>query len=83
MTKGKETDAWIQALKRENPNRTKLTSKSSNRTCSLQFVDGIPTKANLLPIMHMGLDTKRQKTRHPLFKHPLPAMKTRVQEVSQ
>ena len=54
MTKGKETDAWIQALKRENPNTTKLTSKSSNRTCSLQFVDGIPTKANLLPIMHMG-----------------------------
>ena len=30
MTKGKERDAWIQVLKRENPNRSKLTPKSSD-----------------------------------------------------
>ena len=38
MTKGKERDAWIQVLKRENPNRTKWTPKSSDRICSLNFV---------------------------------------------
>ena len=30
--------------------------------------------------MHMGYNTKRQKTRRPLFKHSLPAKKTRVEE---
>ena len=45
MTKGKERerererDEWIQALKRENPNRTKWTPKSSDRICSLHFAD--------------------------------------------
>ena len=73
MTKGKERDAQIQALKRVNPNRRKWTPKRSDRNCSLHFVDGIPAKANPLPTMHMGYDTKRQKTRRPLFKHPLPA----------
>ena len=38
----------------------------------------MPTKVNLLPTMHMGYDTKRQKTRLPFFEHPLPAKKTRV-----
>ena len=28
MTKSKERDEWIQALKQENPNRTKWTSKA-------------------------------------------------------
>ena len=55
MTKGKERererDAWIQALKRENQNRTNWTPKSSDKICSLHFVDGIPTKANPLPTM--------------------------------
>ena len=78
MTKGKGT--WIQAFKRENPNRTKWTPKSSDRTCSLHFVDGIPTKANPLPTMHLGYDTKRQKNRRPLFKYPLPTKKTRAEE---
>ena len=41
-----ERDAWIQALKRENPNRTKWTPESSDRICFLHFVDGIPTKKN-------------------------------------
>ena len=30
--------------------------------------------------MHMGYDTKRQKTRRPLFKHPLLVKKTRAEE---
>ena len=46
----------------------------------MQFVDGIPTKGNPLPSMHMGYDVKRQKTRRLLFKHPLPAKKTRVEQ---
>ena len=54
--------------------------KNSDRICSLHFVDGIPTKANPLSTMHMDYDTKRQKTRRPLFKHPLPVKKTRVEE---
>ena len=33
----------------------KWTPKSSDMICSLHFVDGIPTKANPLPTMHMGL----------------------------
>ena len=33
MTKGKERDEWIQALKRENPNITKWTPKNSDRIC--------------------------------------------------
>ena len=80
MTKGNKRDAWIQAPNQKNPNRTKWIPKSSDRICSLHFVDGIPTKANPLPTMHMGYDTKRQKTRRPLFKHPLPAKKTRVEQ---
>ena len=76
MTKGKERDAWIQALKRRNPSRTKWTPKTSDRICSLHFVDGIPTKENPSPTMHMDYDTKRHKTRCPHFKHPLPAKKT-------
>ena len=46
----------------------------------MHFVDGIPTKGNPLPPMPMGYDVKRQKTRRLLFKHPLPAKKTRVQQ---
>ena len=75
-----ERDEWVQALKRENPNRTKWTPKSSDRICSLHFVDEIPIKANPLPTMNMGYDTKGQKFRHPLFKHPLPAKKTQAEE---
>ena len=59
--KGKNRDKWIQALKLENPNRTKLTPESSDKICSLHFVDGIPTKGNPLPTMHIGYDTKRKK----------------------
>ena len=80
MSQGKERDEWNQALKRENPNRTKWTTKSCNRICSIHFVHGIPTKANTLPTMHIGYDTKRQKTRRPLFKHTLRAKKTRAEE---
>ena len=80
MTKGKERDSWIQALKRENPNRTKWNSKSSDRIGSLHFVDGLPTKVNPLPTMHKCYDTKRQNNRRPLIKHPLPAKKARVEE---
>ena len=69
-------DVWIQALKRENPNRTKWTTKSRDRICSLHFVDGIPFKAKPLPNIHMGYNTKRQKAWHSLLKHQLPAKKT-------
>ena len=80
MTKDKKRDAWIQALKRENPNRTKLTPKSSDRICLLHFVDGISTEPKPLPTMRMGYDIKGQKTWCPLFEHPLPAKKRRVKE---
>ena len=62
MPKGKERDTWIQALKRENTNTTECTPKSSDRICSLHFVDGVPTKAKRLSTMHMDYNTKRQKT---------------------
>ena len=81
MTKGKERDAWIQALKRENPNRTKWTPKNNDRICSLYFVDGIPTKTNPFLTMHLGYDRKRQKNRRSLFKHPLPAKKHEQRKV--
>ena len=35
MTKGKEKDEWIQALKGENPNRTKWTSKNGKKLDTL------------------------------------------------
>ena len=60
MTKGKERDEWFKALKRENPNRKKWMPRNTDRICSLYFVDGIPSKAN--PLMHLGYNTKRQKT---------------------
>ena len=44
------------------------------------FVDGIPTKVNPLPTMHVGYDTKIQKTRRPLFKHRLLANKIQAEE---
>ena len=80
MTKDKERDSWIQALKRENPKRTKWNSKSSDRICSLHFVDGLPTKVNPLPTVHKGYDTKRQNNRRPLIKHPLRAKKARAEQ---
>ena len=80
MMKGKKRNAWIQDLKGENPDRTKLTPKSSDRICLLHFVDRIPTKANPLPSIRMGYDRKGQKTWRPLFEHPLPAKKRRVKE---
>ena len=55
--------------------------KNSDRICSLHFVDGIPTKANPLPTIHVGYNTKREKARHSLLKHPLPAKKIRVKKV--
>ena len=33
-----------------------------------------------IPTMHMNYDTTRNKTRRPLFKHPLPTKKVRVEE---
>ena len=54
MSKGKERDLWTQALKRENLSRAKWTPKSSDRICSLHFVDGISAKANPLTTKHMG-----------------------------
>ena len=59
--------------------KQKGPQKSSDNICSLQFVDRIPTKANSLPTMHMGNDTKRRKTRDPLFKYLLLANKTRAE----
>ena len=59
MSKGKERDLWTQALKRKNLSRAKWTPKSSDRICSLHFVDGISAKANPLTTKHMGYDTKR------------------------
>ena len=80
MTKHKERDSWIQAPKQKNPNRTKWNLKSSDRTCSLHFVDGLPTKVNPLPTMHKGYHTKRENNRRPLIKHPSPAKKARAEE---
>ena len=70
----------IQDFKRGNTNRMKWTLKCRDSICLLHFVDGIPTKANPLLIMHMDYDTKRQKTWCPLFKHIFPAKKIRVEE---
>ena len=81
MEKGKERDEWIQALKRENLNRTNWIPKSRYRIGSLYFVDGIPTKTNPLSTMHIDYNRKRQKTRRPLFKYPLPVKKIRVVEL--
>ena len=54
-----ERHEWIQAVKRENPNRTKWTSKDIDSICSLHFVDGIPAKPNPMPTMHMDHHTTR------------------------
>ena len=62
MTKGKERDARIQALQRENQNRTNWTPKIS---------DGIPTKANQLPTMRIGHHKKTQKNSTPSFQTPI------------
>ena len=70
----------IQDFKRGNTNRMKWTLKCRDSICLLHFVDGIPSKANPLLIMHMDYDTKRQKTWCPLFKHIFPAKKIRVEE---
>ena len=67
MTKDKERDAWIQAFKRENPSRTKWNPTSSDRICSLHFVDGIPTNANHA----YGLRTTRNKNPTPSFQTPI------------
>ena len=45
----------------KNPNRTKWTPKSSGRICLLYSVDGIPSKANLLPTMHRAMTQKGEK----------------------
>ena len=61
-----EKNEWTQALKHKNLNTTKCNVKNGNRICSLHFVDGIPTKANPLPVMRMGYNTKWQKAWRPL-----------------
>ena len=63
MTKGKERNALIQALKRENTNRTKWTPKGSDKISSLHFVDGIPTKANSLPTMQRKVKHEQRKVK--------------------
>ena len=83
MTKGKERDSWIQALKRENPNRTKWNSKRSDRICALHFVDGLPTKVNPLPTMHKGYDTKDKiiDALYPQRKHEQRKVKLKLESL--
>ena len=63
-------------LSNEKIQITNGLQKNSDRISSLYFVDGIPTKANPFPTMHMGYVTKRQKTRRPLFKQTLTTKNT-------
>ena len=67
-------------LSNEKIRITNGLQKNSDRISSLYFVDGIPTKANPFPTMHMGYVTKRRKTRRPLFKQTLPTKKIRAEE---
>ena len=71
--------SWVHALKHKNPNTTKCSAKNSNRSCSLHFVDGTPTKTNPLSIMRLSYNTKPQRS-DPSLKHSLAAKKTQSEE---
>ena len=62
---------WIKALKREKKNKTAWLPGYSDRVCSIHFIDGIPTAANPVPILHLGYEKEVRKSRRELFCQPL------------
>jgi len=62
---------WINAMKRENINKTLWMPKDSDRVCSLHFLDGVPTNANPDPTLYLGYDATCKKPRRKLFREPL------------
>ena len=53
----------------------KWTLKCRDSICSLHFVDGIPTKANPLLIMHMDYDTQKKTNLMPSFQTHISSKK--------
>ena len=71
LKNGEKSKLWIKALKRENKGKTAWLPWSSDRVCSIHFIDGIPTAANPVPTLHLGYEKEVPKSRRELFRQPL------------
>ena len=73
---------WIKALRREFINKTLWQPTGSDRVCSIHFVDGIPSTANLTPTLCLGYELEAKKSRRNLFKHPIPLKKQKLDQTA-
>ena len=76
LKNGEKRKLWIKALKREKKNKTAWLPGYSDRVCSIHFIDGIPTAANPVPILHLGYEKEVPKSRRELFRQPLQKKRT-------
>lgn len=73
-----QRDKWTNAMKREKSDKSKWEPKSSDRVCSIHFVDGVPTAANPDPTLKLGYETPIRKPRRELYRKPLPPKKLKL-----
>lgn len=71
---GEQRRKWIQALRRENADKSKWEPSKSDRVCSDHFVDKIPTEAHPIPTLNLGylpFNAPATVPRRPLFRKPM------------
>ena len=54
---------WKKALKRENKDKIVWFPRNSDRVCSIHFIDGIPSAANVVPTLHLDCEKEVPKSR--------------------
>ena len=54
---------WKKALKRENKDKIVWLPRNSDRVCSIHFIDGIPSAANVVPTLHLDCEKEAPKFR--------------------
>lgn len=72
---------WIKLIKRVNPDKSQWQPKSSDRICSIHFVDNVPSVENPNPTLNMGYEMRQSTSRRTLFKNPLPSAKKKSKKI--
>ena len=58
-----KTKLWKKALKRENKDKIVWLARNSGRVCSIHFIDGISSAANVVPTLHLDCEKEVPKSR--------------------
>ena len=73
---------WIEALRRVNADKSVWEPCQSDRVCSVQFVDGVPTEQNLYPTLQLGYEVTASTRRKIIYHAYTPKRKKQLKDQS-